>query len=164
MKQDRFLLFILIGTAVIAILAVALFLVRKSSVQYADDSTPRGVIENYTLAVFNKDYDRAYSYLAEDFNKPTSPAFRQAFLSKQVDPGTTSLQIGDERLDGDHAYISLAMVHTNQGLFDDVYRDMQTAELMRQDGKWKLRSMPYPYWGYDWYQPPANPQPAKPIP
>jgi hypothetical protein len=164
MKQDRFLQFILIGTAAIAVLAVVLFLVRKDTHEYSDDQTPRGVVENYTLAVFNKEYDRAYTYMAEDKDKPDAAKFRQAFLSKQVDPGNASLQVGETRIDGDHAYITLTLVYSSQGLFEDTYRDTQNAELVRQDGQWKIRLMPYPYWGYDWYQPDLTPKPIQPVP
>ncbi len=160
MKQDRFLQFILVGAAAIAVLAIVLFSVRKNTHEYADASTPRGVVENYILAVFNKEYDRAYAYLAEDEYKPDAARFRQAFLSKQVDPGNASLQIGEERIDGDNAYLTLTVVFSNQRLFADVYRDMQYAELIRQDNNWKIRLMPYPYWGYDWYQPDLNFKPG----
>ncbi len=153
MKQDRFLQWILIGAAAIAILAVVLFLIRRNAHEYSDADTPRGVVENYILAVFNKEYDRAYSYLADDADKPEAVKFRQDFLSKQVDPGNASLQIGEERIDGGHAYITLTVVYSRQGLFEDVYRDTQNAELVLQDGRWMIRQMPYPYWGYDWYQP-----------
>lgn len=164
MKQDRFLQFILVGAAAIAVLAVALFLIRKDTHEYSDDGTPQGVVENYTLAVFNQEYDRAYSYLADDSYKPDLARFRQAFLSKQVDPGNASLQIGDERIDGDHAYLTLTLVYSSQGLFEDTYRDTQNAELVRQEGKWKIRLLPYPYWGYDWYQPDLNIKPVQPAP
>lgn len=164
MKQDRFLQFILIGTAVIAVLAVILFLVRKDTHEYSDDQTPRGVVENYILAVFNKEYDRAYAYLADDKDKPDASRFRQAFISKQVDPDNASLQIGEERIDGEHAYISLTVVFTSQGLFEDVYRDLQNAELIRQNDAWKIRLMPFPYWGYDWYQPDLNTKPNLLVP
>lgn len=160
MRQDRFLQFILIGTAAIAILAVVLFLIRKNAHEYSDASSPRGVVENYVLAVFNQEYDRAYSYLADDEDKPEAVKFRQAFLSKQVDPGNASLQIGEERIDGGHAYLTLTMMFSRQGLFEDIYRDTQNAELILQDGEWKIRLMPYPYWGYDWYQPDLNLKPG----
>ncbi|NCP16647.1 hypothetical protein GW866_06350 [bacterium] len=27
----------------------------------------------------------------------------------------------------------------------------------RQNGAWRISYMPYPYWGWDWYQPTAVP-------
>jgi hypothetical protein len=164
MKQDRFLQSILVGITLIAIVAVSLFFLRKGQVSYSSEKTPGAVIQNYTLALLNKEYDRAYSYLADEKDKPDANKFRQAFLSKQSDPASASLRIGDVREDGDHAYVTITLVHASQGLFEDVYRDVQNAELVRQSGEWKIRSMPYPYWNYDWYQPAVITKPAQPLP
>lgn len=161
MKQDRFLQSILIGIIAIAVLAVGLFFLRKGQVEYSSEKTPGAVIQNYTLALLNKEYDRAYGYLSDEKYKPDANKFRQAFLSKQSDPASASLRVGDVREDGEHAYVTVTLIHSSQGLFEDVYRDVQNAELVRQSGEWKIRSMPYPYWNFDWYQSSID---TKPVP
>jgi hypothetical protein len=51
MKQDRFLLGIVIGIAVIALAAVAVFLVRQPAMDYGSEDTPEGVLQNYALSL-----------------------------------------------------------------------------------------------------------------
>ncbi len=65
MKQDRFLLGILIGIGVLIIAALVVFFIRKDSQTYVPDDVPEGVVHNYVVAVLNKDYEKAYGYLAD---------------------------------------------------------------------------------------------------
>ena len=70
MKQDRFLTGILIGIAVLIVAALVVFFTRRDAGSYAAESTPDGVVHNYVLAILNKDYTRAHSYLADLDNSP----------------------------------------------------------------------------------------------
>jgi len=65
MKQDRFLLGILIFIGLLVIAALALFFIRQDSQVYVADDTPEGVTRNYALALQKQDFQRAYDYLAE---------------------------------------------------------------------------------------------------
>jgi hypothetical protein len=46
------------------------------------------------LAVLNKDYEKAYGYLAELENKPTFDEFRRAYLNGDVNPNDQAVDIG----------------------------------------------------------------------
>ena len=65
MKQDRFLTGILIGIAVLVVIALAVFFLRQGSQSYISEDAPEGVVHNYVLAVLNDDYEKAYGYLAD---------------------------------------------------------------------------------------------------
>ena len=71
MRQDRFLTGILIGIAVLVVIALAVFFLRQGSQSYISEDAPEGVVHNYVLAVLNDDYEKAYGYLANLDNKPT---------------------------------------------------------------------------------------------
>ena len=88
MKQDRFLTGILIGIGVLIIAALAVFFVRKDSQTYVPDDVPEGVVHNYVVAVLNKDYEKAYGYLADLDNKPTYEEFRESFRDRCAQPWT----------------------------------------------------------------------------
>ena len=153
MKQDRFLTGILIGIAVLVVIALAVFFVRKDSQSYVSESTPEGVVHNYVLAVLNGDYQKAYNYLADLEDKPTYEEFRDAFVKGIVNPNNSAVDIGEAEINNDTASVEVAMIYNPSDPFSTGYRDTQRAILVKQDGEWKLSSMPgYYFWEYSWYQ------------
>jgi hypothetical protein len=159
MKNDRFLMGILVGIGVLAVVAVGLFFLRQRQVDYVPDDTPQGVVQDYALALYKKDYPRAYSYLAEGQSKPDLAHFQQIFLTNQnTELDRVGLQVGDANVTGIYAGVPIILIHTGGGPFQGSFRDTQTASLKQQANGWKITSMPYPFWDYSWYQP----QPVKP--
>ena len=154
-KQDRFLIGILAFIALLVIVSVALFLVRRGAPAYVPEDTPQGVLHNYASALLFEDYERAYGYLAEADNKPTLEVFRQAFLSRQLDVSGSGIQIDKvENVTTEQARIELTVVYYDSGEVPTRISDSnQTAILVRQNGTWRISSMPYPYWSWNWYQP-----------
>ncbi len=78
MKQDRFLTGILIGIGVLVLSALLVFFMRKDTQTYISEDQPEGVVHNYILAILNKDYEKAYGYLADLDNKPSFEEFRDS--------------------------------------------------------------------------------------
>jgi hypothetical protein len=157
MKQDRFLTGILIGIGVLVVIALAVFFMRNDSQTYVSDDTPEGVAHNYVVAVLNKDYEKAYGYLADLKNKPTYEEFRRAFLNGEVNPGSSAIDIGESEIFGDTATVEIALIYNPSDPFSTGWRNVQTADLVRQNGAWKLTLMPqYNLWGYNWYVEPPR--------
>lgn len=152
MKQDRFLTGILIGIAVLVVIALAVFFSRRGTQTYIPEETPEGVVHNYVLAVLNKDYQKAYGYLADLENKPTYEQFRDAFLKGIVNPNSSAIDVGKSEINGDTASVEVAMIYNQSDPFSTGYRDVQRAILVKQSDGWKLSSMPYFYfWDGNWY-------------
>jgi hypothetical protein len=157
MKQDRFLTGILIGIGVLVVVALAVFFIRNDSQTYVSDDTPEGVVHNYVVAVLNKDYERAYSYLADMKNKPTYEEFRRAFLNGEVNPSSSAVDIGESKIVGDTATVEIALIYNPSDPFSTGWRNVQIADLVKQNGAWKLTLMPqYNLWGYNWYVEPPK--------
>lgn len=153
MKNDRFLLAILIGIGLLVALALGLFFLRQEQATYLPDDSPKNVVHNYVTAIQLGDYEQAYTYLADKDNKPTFVVFRQAFLT-MLDPQNTSLQVGETfDLTVGEASVGVSILRSNNGLFSSTYREQQNVLLTLQDSGWKITSGPYPYWNWDWYQP-----------
>ena len=153
MKQDRFLTGILIGIAVLVVIALAVFFLRQNSQSYISEDAPEGVVHNYVLAVLNGDYEKAYGYLADLDHKPTYEQFRDAFLKGMVNPNNSAVDIGDSEVNLETASVEVAMIYNPSDPFSTGYRDVQRAILVNQNGAWKLSSMPYYYfWDSNWYQ------------
>jgi hypothetical protein len=158
MKQDKFLTGILIGIGALIALALVLFFARRDGqAEYVADSTPEGVTHNYALAVLNKDYQKAYGYLADLENKPTYEQFRQSFFNGSVNPTDAGVEIGTAEINGDEAIVTLSIYYSVNDPFSSRYASEDRALLVNQDGTWKLSAMPFNFWGYDWYQEPYKP-------
>ncbi|HSL31116.1 MAG TPA: hypothetical protein VK900_18085 [Anaerolineales bacterium] len=153
MRQDRFLMGILIGIVVLVVVALAVFFIRRDTQTYVSEDAPEGVVHNYVLSVLHDDYDRAYGYLADLENKPTFEQFRDAFVTGVVNPANSAVDVGRSEINGDTASVEVAIIYNPSDPFSTGYRDVQRAILVRQDGAWKLSSMPtYYFWDYSWYQ------------
>jgi hypothetical protein len=152
MRQDRFLTGILIGIVVLVVAALAVFFTRSDTQTYVSEYAPEGVTHNYVVAILNKDYEKAYTYLADLDNKPTYEQFRDAFIKGMVNPDDAAVDIGRSEITGDTASVEVAIVYNPTDPFSTGYRDVQRAVLVKQDGAWKLSSMPtYYFWDYSWY-------------
>ena len=153
MKQDRFLTGILVGIAVLVVVALAVFFIRRDNQSYIAEDQPEGVVHNYVLAVLNGDYEKAYGYLADLEYKPTYEQFRDAFIKGIVNPNNSAVDVGESEINGDTASVEVAMIYNPSDPFSTGYRDVQRAILVKQGGAWKISSMPtYYYWDYGWYQ------------
>lgn len=158
MKQDRFLLVILAGIAVLAVAAIALFFIRQQDQSYVPDDTPQGVVRNYILALQNEDFERAYAYLSEVENKPSLEAFQATFLTERADANSAVVQIGEARQSGATTIVEVTLVYASRGPFFESSRQPMNATLEQDPaGAWKITSMPYPFWDFSWENPPAKP-------
>lgn len=157
MKQDRFLTGILIGIGALILLALGLFFVRQDQRGYVAEDTPEGVVNNYVLAVLNKDFEKAYGYLADMKYKPEYEDFRQSFLSGMVSPDNVGMDIGDSQIAGDEASVDLTLYYSYNDPFTTRYGNPDRALLVEQNGEWKLSFMPYNFWDFNWYQEPYKP-------
>lgn len=155
MQRDRFLISILAGIGVLVVLALALFFVRGGSNAYTDGSTPQGVAHNYFLALQKRNYDRAYTYLAEFDGKPTLAQFRQQFLGYLGQELTYyTVDIGDLVSNPDQsAVLQVSLIRSGSDIFSDTSRNQQSVSLVQQSGKWKILTAPYPYWAGEWNTP-----------
>lgn len=157
MKQDRFLIGILIGIIVLIVAALVVFYARLNKNSYITEDTPDGVVHNYVLAVLNKDYQKAYSYLADVNNKPSFAEFRQAFAVGRIVPSNTGTQVGTAEINGDDASVEVSTVYTSGNPFSPDNASPGTAQLVKQNGTWKISSMPtYSLWDFSWYQAPPK--------
>jgi len=157
MKQDRFLTGILIGIAVLVVVALAVFFMRKDNLVYVTDNTPAGVIQNYVVALHKHDYEKAYDYVADIDGKPTLDEFQQSFLGHLVDPANAALELGKTEIMGKNATVTLSVNTLPSDPFSSEYRNTDYAQLVNQNGAWKIKQMPYNFWAYAWYQPTAEP-------
>lgn len=159
MKRDRFLISILIGVGILAVLAIVRVLTYSPpKMDYGEETTPQGVVHNYLVALYRGEYEKAYSYLADKEQKPSLEAFRRSFLMGMIDTKNTMAQVGKAEIIGKEARVEVNILYTSSDPFSGSYNNIQYAFLIHQDEAWKIESMPYPFWDSTWYMPePAPP-------
>ena len=153
MKGDKFLTAILAGIGVLILVALALFFIRQSQETYLPEDTPEGVAHNYILAVFQKDYARAYGYLAEGENKPSYEEFEAHFFDNRAIE-ENSVEFGNTRFLDGKALVQLNLSDESYSGSSRLYygEERSSAILVQQNGAWRIKEMPYPFWGWTWYQ------------
>lgn len=164
MKSDRFLTSILVGIAVLAVLAVVLFFVRQGGQAYTGDNSPQGVVQDYLLAVSQDNFDLAYQSLAQMSPMPTLAQFQQYFLNSRQSTAGVSVQVGETSVAGDQASVMMVFIQPDSSPFGTASHLQQMASLTRQNGAWKITQMPYPFWDYSWAQPIPAGKPVQPLP
>ena len=159
MKQDKFLSGIIIGIIVIVVIAMVVFFTRQSIAQeYQAEDQPTGVVFNYLLALQKGDYEKAYGYLTDMEGKPTLAKFQQDVLMNKPQMDMNAVDVtGESLIDSNTATVLVGTTYSGNGLFNGDSRNTENARLEKVDGKWKIISVPYPYWSYDWYQPVIKP-------
>jgi len=155
MKNDKFLLGILIFIGLLVVAALVLFATGRSTQDYLEDGSPESVIHNYTLALTRGDYERAYGYLASGEEKPSSVEFR-TFFSRDDSQENTGLRVGEADIIDDEAVVDVTVVQGSSGPFDPGYDRPDTAVLRLESGDWKIVSMPYPFWDFGWFSDPPR--------
>jgi hypothetical protein len=152
LKLDRFLIGILVGIGVLVIAALLLFFMRRGEAKYVDEITPQGIIQNYVLALQKKDFEKAYGYLAEEEGKPEFGQFRDSFISSFDSYNRAGLTFGTSSETGETAFVTVSIQQNYGGPFNEMSRSHESVDLTKQNGNWKIRRFPYPFWGYDWYE------------
>lgn len=157
MKQDRFLIGILAAIGVLVIASVVVFLVRGNDQAYLPEDTPEGVVHNFVLAIQQRDVERVYSYLADKDYKPTYEDVRQALRIERIGDANNGVQIVGSEISGDKAVVEINIIFAGGGPFQETYSNSGTALLVKQEGAWKIESMSYPFWSWNWYSEPPKP-------
>jgi hypothetical protein len=161
MKEDKFLIGIVIGIVALVIVAIVAVMLRTpENEEYVADDDPAGVAHNYFLAIQRRDYEKAYSYVSDGIEaKPNLDKFIRD-VDNFTEQSQSSLQIGETRITGDRAQVDISITTYRPGEFleSSSYTSQGTAYLAAgANGEgWKLTEFPYPFWGYDWNQPINN--------
>jgi hypothetical protein len=62
-SPNRLVLGLGIAIAALAVIAIVLVLLTRNSVSLLPENTPQGTVQRFLLAIQNKDYPKAYSYM-----------------------------------------------------------------------------------------------------
>ena len=154
MKQDKFLIGIISGIVILVAIALLVFFTRQEVVkEYQAEDQPRGVVFNYLLALDRGEFEKAYGYVSEIPGKPSLAQFRQIMAMNKSQFITNAVDVTEQSIDGEMAYVYMVTTMPGGGLFNEGYKTTENATLELVGGSWRIISMPYLYWSYEWNQP-----------
>lgn len=155
MRNDRFLIGILIFIGLLVVSALVLFATGRSAQDYLPGGDPEAVVHNYVLALTRGDFDRAYSYVASGEEKPSAVVFR-TFFNRGDPVQDAGLRVESAEILDDEAVVTVTVVYGPSGPFNPGYDRPDTAVLALESGEWKIVSMPWPFWDFGWYEEPPR--------
>ncbi len=142
MKQDKFLIGIVIGIVLLVVVTLAVAF-NQPEAAYQPDDTPGGVVHNYVLAIQNEDYARAYGYI--------SPSLRgypdnTLTFTNQVESYSwnrsefESLAIESSQMEGTDARVTLSILaFYGSDLFSSGQTTYTVDFVLKQEaGGWKI--------------------------
>lgn len=158
-STDRFLIGIVAGVVVLVVVAFAVAFARPQA-SYGSEDTPQGVAQNYLLALRQRDYARAYGYLAPDL--PGYPRSTDAFIDDvtdnswafRTDERSVSFDVAETQLLG--ADRALITIREHRFYAGGLFNSGETVEsfdlqLHQVAGLWKVAgSSSYSYWMPCW--------------
>ena len=150
LRDDKFLLGILVGIGALLLLALlAIVFLRQPAQELAAD-TPGGTVQRFLQALERRDYDGAYDYLGDATDKPSREEFARYNADRLAYDQTSSrLRIEQESVSGDSATVVVAVTHFSTGgpfFGSSEWTESQTFALRRLAGTWRITSLPYQYW------------------
>jgi len=153
--SNKFLLIIVISI-VLLIIAAFLAVTLQPDPTYQDDITPDGTAHNYLLAIQQKNYERAYSYIPTDYPYPKNADD----MRDDITDNNWLFDIGDDfslvvesaeiHGDGEATVIVRKTTFHNNGLMGSNQSTRTfTLTLIQENGSWKV-SDGKSYWSNCW--------------
>jgi hypothetical protein len=153
MKTSRLANIIVSVVAIIILIFLVTLFINQNQANYISEDQPNGIVNNYILSLVKSDYKKAYSYLADVPNKPGFTKFQDDISQSKSLINNANVTIGEVIQEGQTATVQLNIrqnYERNLLTNPDLYN--KSAQLIMEDGSWKISSMPEPYWSEEWHK------------
>ena len=155
MNSSRRWLFIfttIIGILVITTISLVLF-TKGNEVTLLPEDTPAGTVQRYLIAIQEKNYQKAYSYLSFDPSQKitTYDDWLRMIGGPQIpDQSTWKASLGKTTQNVDNANVEVTIdTFRPGGPFGDPVHSQQILFLLsKNDSRWVITSPTYIYWIY----------------
>ena len=143
-SSTKFLIGIVIGIVLLVIVTFSVVLLRPEPT-YQDDTTPDGAAHNYLLAIQDKDYEQAFTYIPEKYRYPEDA--EDMAITVEGDSwrfetdSDFSLAVESSRMrDEEHAVVTVRKTtFYNNGLMGSSQSTRTfTLDMKWEDGIWKV--------------------------
>ncbi|MBI4188565.1 MAG: hypothetical protein HY529_05090 [Chloroflexi bacterium] len=153
MTSRRWLFIAGLAIGLLAVVAIVLVLTTSSSADkpLLSEDTPEGIVQRFILAIKNKDYLTAESYLAPPpDNKTPYPDLRQIQVGGQSEGPGWKAALGKSTVRGDDATVDVSVsVFRPGGPFENSVNTFQVTFFLKKIGTvWKITSPLNLWWIY----------------
>lgn len=128
-----------------ALLALTVFLAGIAAVlsttregKEFDSNRPEGVIQKYLSAVVEGRNEEAVDFLAADTSCDAND------LDRNWVPETVRINLVSTQIDGEKAFVKVAVDISSGGPFDDYYTEDHNFRLVRESAGWRILGIPWP--------------------
>lgn len=122
----------------IALAAAAAFLSSTRQSKDFAPGTPEGVVQLYLKAIISDRNDNAAKYFSSTTTCDATD------LDRTWTPESVRVNLSNVDLEGDKAFIDVAVDISSGGPFDDYYTENHTFRLAKESGNWRILGIPWP--------------------
>jgi len=138
---NQVLAFIVLFTLVLA--AVAAFLTSSRETKDYALNTPEGVVQSFLNDVIDGKNEDAARYFS------VTSTCDATDIDRSWIPETVRVNLTNTQIEGDRAYIDVAVDMNQDQLFGDMYTEKHSFRLAREGSNWKILGIPWPLYSCD---------------
>ena len=138
---NQVLAFIVLFTLVLA--AVAAFLTSSRETKDFALNTPEGVVQSFLNDVIDGKNEDAARYFS------VTSTCDATDIDRSWIPDTVRVNLTNTQIEGDRAYIDVAVDMNQDQLFGDMYTEKHSFRLAREGSNWKILGIPWPLYSCD---------------
>ena len=138
---NQVLAFIVLFTLVLA--AVAAFLTSSRETKDYALNTPEGVVQSFLKDVIDGKNEDAARYFS------VTSTCDATDIDRSWIPDTVRVNLTNTQIEGDRAYIDVAVDMNQDQLFGDMYTEKHSFRLAREGSYWKILGIPWPLYSCD---------------
>ena len=138
---NRVLAVIVIFTFALA--AVAAILTSSKETRDYAPNTPEGVVQSFLENVIDGKNEDAARYFSMTSTCDATD------IDRSWIPDTVRVNLTNTQIEGDRAYIDVAVDMNQDQLFGDMYSEKHSFRLAREGGAWKILGIPWPLYSCD---------------
>ncbi len=137
--------------AVVILIFLVMMFINQNQAEYLPEDQPNNIVNNYILSLVKSDYKKAYAYLAEETEKPNFTVFQNGISENKKEINNANVTIGEIVQDGQSVTVQLNIRQNyEKSLLVDPDLYTEFAQLILENGSWKITSMPEPFWSEEW--------------
>lgn len=138
---NRVLAVIVIFTFALA--AVAAILTSSKETRDYAPNTPEGVVQSFLENVIDGKNEDAARYFSMTSTCDATD------IDRSWIPDTVRVNLTNSQIEGERAYIDVAVDMNQDQLFGDMYSEKHNFRLVRESGAWKILGIPWPLYSCD---------------
>jgi hypothetical protein len=138
---NRVLAVIVIFTFALA--AVAAILTSSKEARDYAPNTPEGVVQSFLENVIDGKNEDAARYFSMTSTCDATD------IDRSWIPDTVRVNLTNSQIEGERAYIDVAVDMNQDQLFGDMYSEKHNFRLVRESGAWKILGIPWPLYSCD---------------